>query len=100
ALRLHAGMLALANGLPTVLVGHDTRTYSFCQMLGLEWTELLGEGAPLAAVRRLRAALEGDPGDVADVRSAARPLMADMAAFLAANGLPSEGIPAPTDGTP
>jgi len=89
AMRLHAGMLALANGAPAVFVGHDTRTYSFCRMLGLDWIELFADGAAEACLAAVRAALAGD---VAAQHAAAGPyreLRGAMAGFLEANGLPS-----------
>jgi hypothetical protein len=42
-MRLHAGMLAVANGVPALFIGHDTRTYSFCEMMGLECIELFAD---------------------------------------------------------
>ena len=60
AMRLHAGMLALANGLPVVFVGHDTRTYSFCQMLGLDCVELFTPDCAAKCIDGLRRKMRGD----------------------------------------
>jgi hypothetical protein len=89
AMRLHAGMLALANGVPAVFVGHDTRTYSFCQMLGLDWIELFGRDAAERTIARLRAELSGEPAPLDDARRAYRTLRERMTTFLALNELPA-----------
>ena len=56
-------MLALANGVPAVFVGHDTRTYSFCDLMGLDYVELFSDGAADVATRRIRKILEGDASE-------------------------------------
>ena len=60
ALRLHAGMLAVANGVPTIFVGHDTRTYAFCELLGIECIDLFATDCAARCIRRLQSALSGD----------------------------------------
>jgi hypothetical protein len=89
ASRLHAGMLAAANGVPGVFVGHDTRTYSFCEMLRMPYVRLFEPGAAdqtLAALHRLfdrdYSAFDGLQSDYLTHRR-------EMARFLAANGLPA-----------
>jgi hypothetical protein len=88
AMRLHAGMLATANAVPAVFVGHDTRTYSFCQMLGLEWVELFDDHAADDAIRRLRAALDGDVALPAATAPTYSRLRESMTRFLEVNELP------------
>jgi hypothetical protein len=89
ALRLHAGMLALANGLPVVFVGHDTRTYSFCDMLNLEHVDLFSGDAAEACVERLRRILDGDVGAFDAAARSYRRLRGAMDTFLEANSLPA-----------
>ena len=60
ASRLHAGMLGMANGLQTVFVAHDTRSYSFCGMMGVECLNLFDERTPADSIARLRTILDGD----------------------------------------
>jgi hypothetical protein len=88
ALRLHAGMIALANGVPAVFVGHDTRTYSFCEMMGLRAVEMFAENAAADCVTRLRRILEGDVSEFAAAAARFRALRLPMHEFLAANRLP------------
>ena len=95
--RLHAGMLAVANGVPAVFVGHDTRTYAFCEMLGLECIELFAEGAAEASLRAVRAALAGAPQPGLDTAGTVfRTLREAMGTFMAVNGLerPAALLPA------
>jgi hypothetical protein len=89
AMRLHAGMLARANGLPVVFVGHDTRTYAFCDMLGIECLDLFADDCADRCIQRLADALAGHGGgqDQAWLRFEA--LRHSMDRFLAANGLPT-----------
>ena len=88
AMRLHAGMLARANGLPVVFVGHDTRTYAFCDMLGIECLDLFAEDCAERCIDRLADALAGRAApDQACLRFDA--LRAAMDRFLAANRLPA-----------
>jgi hypothetical protein len=88
ALRLHAGMLGLASGLPVVFVGHDSRTYSFCDMMGLPYVELFSDGCVAECVDRLGRILEGDVAGLAADHSRFGRLRASMTAFLDANSLP------------
>jgi hypothetical protein len=88
ASRLHAGMIALANGVPAVFVGHDTRTYSFCDMMGLECIELFSETAARDALARLRSARDGDASAYASLPRRFAPLREAMREFLKANSLP------------
>jgi hypothetical protein len=87
ASRLHAGMLAVANGVPAVLVGHDTRTSSFCDMLGLEHVELFEDGAADRCLELVRAALAGEPAGLDRAAEAYGGLRGAMGAFMEANGL-------------
>lgn len=87
ACRLHGGMMALANGVPAVFVGHDTRTYSFCEMLGLPYVKQLGADAPEKTLQSLRALLSGDLADV-DVNPGRFSVLKEgMQSVLAANDL-------------
>ena len=86
--RLHAGMLAVANGVPAVFVGHDTRTYAFCEMLGLDCVELFAADAAQASLAALRRALAGLPDPALEAAGTAfRVLHAAMGSFMALNGL-------------
>lgn len=89
AMRLHAGMLARANGLPTVFVGHDTRTYSFCQMMGFECIDLFANDCVDRCIEALERAVCGGapPSDERSEETFAR-LRAEMDRFIAANDLP------------
>jgi polysaccharide pyruvyl transferase WcaK-like protein len=89
AMRLHAGMVAVANGVPAVFVGHDTRTYSFCQMLGLDWVELFEEAAADQAIAGLRAIFDGETALPATTADAYRRLRDSMERFMDANELPA-----------
>ena len=89
AMRLHAGMLSVANGVPTVFVNHDTRSYSFCQMMGMEYIQLFDDDAADAAITRLRWLLDGNVPPSRDVARTHAMLQAGMRRFLDANGLPS-----------
>jgi len=89
ALRLHAGMLALASGVATVFVGHDTRTYAFCNLLGIECIELFAKDCAACCVRRLQSALSGEPPPCDErAESAFTQLRGSMNRFLAANEVP------------
>jgi hypothetical protein len=89
AMRLHAGMLALANGVPALFVAHDTRAYSFCRMMGLDYLDLFAEGCADDCVAQLRALLDGDVSPFAGAALRFRGLRDAMDGFLAANGLPA-----------
>lgn len=86
--RLHAGMLALANGVPAVFVGHDTRTYSFCDLVGLPYHELFDPASPQESVENLRRVLAGDVAQFASVARRYPELRAAMYRFIDANGIP------------
>jgi polysaccharide pyruvyl transferase WcaK-like protein len=89
AMRLHAGMLAVANGVPAVFVGHDTRTYSFCDMTGLPCIELFAPGAAAACASAVRDMADGD---VTSFQVLGRPyetLSNAMSRFMTANSLPA-----------
>jgi hypothetical protein len=89
AMRLHAGMLSLANGVPAAFVNHDSRSYSFCEMMGIEYLKLFEDGAASRTIARLRRLLDGEiPPDDAAVQ-AYRELRSGMRRFVKANGLPS-----------
>ena len=88
AMRLHAGMLALANGVPAVFVGHDTRTYSFCEMMGLECIELFSEQNPAQrCLARLHQMLEGDVSSFEAASVSFQRLRTSMLNFLRVNEL-------------
>ena len=92
ALRLHAGMLARANGLPAVFVGHDTRSYAFCEMLGIECLDLFADDCGAACIDRLERTLAGGDGNI-DGNDAAdavfQRLAVAMSDFMSANNLPA-----------
>jgi polysaccharide pyruvyl transferase WcaK-like protein len=88
ALRLHAGMIAVANGVPAIFVGHDTRTHSFCEMMGLRAVEMFAENAAAECLTRLRRILEGDVSEFVSPAAPFRTLRSTMHEFLAANRLP------------
>ena len=88
AMRLHAGMLAFGNGVPTLFVGHDTRTYSFCQMMGLPYIELFDESCADACIASLERLLAGEWEVPREAGERYRELHAAMGAFLRANMLP------------
>ena len=88
AMRLHAGMLAVANGVPAAFVGHDTRTYSFCEMTGLPCVELFEEGAAERSAAEVLRLLEGDVAPFAPLGPAYARLAETMREFLVASGLP------------
>jgi polysaccharide pyruvyl transferase WcaK-like protein len=90
ASRLHGGMLALANGVPAVFVGHDTRTYSFCDLMGLDYVELFSDGAADVATQRLRRILEGDASEFADLNRRFQSLRQEMSLFRRENSLTVE----------
>jgi hypothetical protein len=87
AMRLHAGMLSVANGVPAVFVGHDTRTYSFCRMLGMDYIELFGEDCIDRSIAALEQCLEGGGTPPPEARERFTALRTEMAHFLAANDL-------------
>jgi polysaccharide pyruvyl transferase WcaK-like protein len=89
AMRLHAGMLALANGLPAVFVGHDTRTYAFCELAGLSWVELFAAGAARETVDRVRRVMSGEVSEFAEVRARFPHLREAMSRFMQANDIPT-----------
>lgn len=91
--RLHAGMLSIANGVPAVFIGHDTRTYSFCQMVGLECVELFRRDSAAICLDRLQRILDGDVSEFDPVREAYLRLKAAMCGFLMANSLPLRWAP-------
>jgi polysaccharide pyruvyl transferase WcaK-like protein len=91
ASRLHAGMLAVANGVPTVFVGHDSRTYSFCEMMDLDCIELFSETSALDAVKRLHQIMDGDVTYAARMQPRFRELRLQMTEFLHVNNLPGFG---------
>jgi len=88
SMRLHAGMLGLANGVPAAFIGHDTRTYSFCQMMGLEYIELFSEDAPERSIVLLRRLSDGDVTPFVNAQENYRELRSAMVRFLRMNGLP------------
>jgi len=88
ALRLHAGMLARANGLPAIFVGHDTRTYAFCKLLGTECVDLFAPDAADRCIQLIGAALSGDPPREPRASEGFALLCESMNRFLAANELP------------
>jgi hypothetical protein len=90
AMRLHAGMLALANGVPAVFVGHDTRTYSFCDLMDIDYIELFSDSCPELCVDALQRALDGDPGSLARAPARYTALRPSMDRFMGANGLAAE----------
>ena len=87
AMRLHAGMLAVANGLPVVFVGHDTRTYSFCRMLGLDWVELFSPGADQQCISQLERLLAGGRAQLGTAPTRYRELHGVTTELLEANAL-------------
>jgi polysaccharide pyruvyl transferase WcaK-like protein len=89
ACRLHAGMLALATGAPAVFVGHDTRTYSFCEMVGLPSIRLLDADAAPRSIAGLEAALAGDVSASRIAPETMATLHAELDTVLAASGLGS-----------
>jgi polysaccharide pyruvyl transferase WcaK-like protein len=91
ALRLHAGMLGLANGVPAVFVGHDTRTYAFCEIAGLEWVELFSPDSAAEAVARVVRVMQGDTSPFAPLQARFGQLREAMMHFMAINGLPAAG---------
>jgi len=91
AMRLHAGMLALATGVPAVWVGHDTRTYSFCQMMGLEWTELFSQDSARECISRVRCILEGDVSSFAVTATRFRGIREGCSSSLRQIGFPATG---------
>jgi hypothetical protein len=88
ASRLHAGMLALASGVPAVFVGHDTRTYSFCQMMGLNYVELFSDSAAQQAIEAVELLMAGDVACFARTRLAYAQLWHSLHVFLGRNALP------------
>ncbi len=88
ASRLHAGMLALSNGVPAVFVGHDTRTYSFCQMLGLTYVELFSDSCADKCVTALQELLHGGVACFAPTHASFARLRRNMDEFLYRNKLP------------
>jgi polysaccharide pyruvyl transferase WcaK-like protein len=90
AMRLHAGMLAVANGVPAVFVGHDTRTYSFCEMTGLPCIELFASDAAADCVAAIRRITKGDMSDFAPLAQRYAELSRAMSEFMSANSLPAQ----------
>jgi polysaccharide pyruvyl transferase WcaK-like protein len=88
ALRLHAGMLARANGLPAVFVGHDARTYAFCRLLGIECIDLFAPDCADRCIQLLERALNGETAHEDRAAEVFAQLHAAMHRFLAANELP------------
>ncbi|HWR57697.1 MAG TPA: polysaccharide pyruvyl transferase family protein, partial [Thermodesulfovibrionales bacterium] len=66
--RLHSGMFALANGRPAIIISHDSRAASFCDMLSLPVRRLTAEGV-IDALNTVRAI---ERGDFAEFDSATR----------------------------
>ncbi len=89
AMRLHAGMLAVAGGVPAVFVAHDTRTYSFCQMMSLEYVDLFSPRCAADCAERLDHLLDGNVTCFAGLNDRFQPLLSAMERFLANNNLPS-----------
>ncbi|MEZ5988791.1 MAG: polysaccharide pyruvyl transferase family protein [Planctomycetota bacterium] len=81
--RLHYGMLCLAYGRPARFIGTDTRTASFCELMGLAHLDIRRAGDD-EVLRLARAPLEDPRGFVARWRT----LAGRLAEVLAANGLP------------
>lgn len=94
AMRLHAGMLGLANGAPAVFVGHDTRTYSFCDLVGLRHVELFSETAAQESIERLGRIMNGQVSEFDQTAGRFRPLRAAMQLFLDQNQLPARRVAA------
>ena len=88
AMRLHAGMLGIANGVPAVFVGHDTRTHSFCQMMGLDCVDLFSEACAEECITHLQRIMNGDVTVFAEMQPRYRQLHGAMERFLVDNGLP------------
>lgn len=91
AMRLHAGMLAVANGVPAVFVGHDTRTYSFCEMTGLPCIELFAPDAAEACVSAVKRVADGDLTAFQSLVERYQTLARSMSEFMTANALPTRG---------
>ena len=92
AMRLHAGMLAVANGVPALFIGHDTRTYSFCDMIGLEYIELFSNIAAERTIERLEELLDGTVAEFESMQPRFRQLRSAMRRFLKANNLPAASL--------
>ena len=88
ALRLHAGMLARANGVPAIFVGHDTRTYAFCDLLGIECIDLFAPNSTDRCIQLINAAMRSDPAFEPRAGEVFARLGDSMHRFLAANELP------------
>lgn len=89
AMRLHAGMLAIANGIPAVFVGHDTRTYSFCMMLGLDYIELFSKTSAEDCITSIQGVLDGNVTPFARMQSQYQEILKAMERFLDTNDLPT-----------
>jgi polysaccharide pyruvyl transferase WcaK-like protein len=89
AMRLHAGMLARGNGLAAVFVGHDTRTYAFCDMTGIECINLFDDDAAKRTIASLEAALSGEAQQADHACERFADLRDAMTQFLEANQLPA-----------
>ncbi len=59
SVRLHSGMFALAHGRPAVILSHDSRAASFCDMLNLPIRQMTREGVT-GAFDSIRAIEKGD----------------------------------------
>jgi polysaccharide pyruvyl transferase WcaK-like protein len=90
--RLHAGICALAQGVPTIFVGHDTRTYSFCDLMGLEYVELFDADAAERAIERVGRIAGGDVGEFSKLGERYQDLRVRMREVLVANDLPTAGF--------
>jgi polysaccharide pyruvyl transferase WcaK-like protein len=90
--RLHAGICALAQGVPSVFVGHDTRTYSFCDLMGLGYVELFDASAADQITARVAALAAGDVSEFAALADRYRELRARMRKVFEANDLPVGGL--------
>lgn len=94
ALRLHAGMMSVANGVPAVFVGHDTRTYAFCELLDLPYVDLFSPNAATECLSAIGRLVDGDVGAFSAMREPYGHLAAAMGAFMEDNHLPTRLTPA------
>jgi hypothetical protein len=88
AMRLHAGMLARANGLGAVFVGHDTRTYAFCEMMGIECIDLFDSQCVKKTLAALDWVMAGEACEDG-CETVFSGLMESMTRFMEANDLPA-----------
>lgn len=64
--RLHSGMFALAQGRPAIIISHDSRAASFCDMLNLPVRRL----TPVGVIDALDAAGRIERGDISEFDAA------------------------------